>query len=87
MKTGKIYSDYMKGLKSAKDEFAFELEDNLFNALLIYEDDHKVELTTDEMEEAYKAVLQRAYVELVAELGDLYRDIYRVQFGKDELEL
>lgn len=87
METNKIYSDYMKGLKSAKNEFAFELEDNLFNALLIYEDDHKVELTTDEMEEVYKAVLQRAYVELVAELGDTFRDIYRVQFGKDELEL
>lgn len=87
MKTNKIYSDYMKGLKSVKDEFAFELEDNLFNALIIYEDDHKVELTTDEMEEVYKAVLQRAYVELVAELGDTYRDIYRVQFGEDKLEL
>lgn len=87
MEINKIYSDYMKGLKSAKNEFAFELEDNLFNALLIYEDDHKVELTTDEMEEAYKTVLQRAYVELVAELGDTFRDIYRVQFGKDELEL
>lgn len=87
METNKIYSDYMKGLKLAKNEFAFELEDNLFNALLIYEDDHKVELTTDEMEEVYKAVLQRAYVELVAELGDTFRDIYRVQFGKDELEL
>ena len=87
METNKIYSDYMKGLKSAKNEFAFELEDNLFNALLIYEDDHKVELTTDEMEETYKAVLQRAYVELVAELGDTFRDIYRVQFGEDKLEL
>lgn len=87
METNKIYSDYMKGLKSAKNEFAFELEDNLFNALLIYEDDHKVELTTDEMEEAYKTVLQRAYVELMAELGDTFRDIYRVQFGEDKLEL
>lgn len=87
METNKIYFNYMKGLKSAKNEFAFELEDNLFNALLIYEDDHKVELTTDEMEEAYKAVLQRAYVELVSELGDTFRDIYRVQFGEDKLEL
>ena len=87
METNKIYSDYMKGLKSAKNELAFELEDNLFNALLIYEDDHKVELTTDEMEEAYKVVLQSAYVELVAELGDTFRDIYRVQFGEDKLEL
>lgn len=92
MNIHQVYCNYMKNLKSAKDEFFFELEDQLFNSLMAYEGKNGA-LTVEEHNRIYKEILERTYVELVAEMGDTIRDIYRIEcqiYGitdADELEL
>lgn len=85
--TNKIYNRYNRNLKSAKDEFFFALEDELSNAIIDYEYENDGQLSREETKEVYKANLQWIYSELVAEMGDTLREIYRLEIGKDELEL
>lgn len=85
--TNKIYNRYNRNLKSAKDEFFFALEDELSNAIIDYEYENDGQLSREETKEVYKANLQWIYSELVAEMGDTLREIYRLETGKDELEL
>ena len=58
---------------------------NLKSAKDEYENDGQ--LSREETKEVYKANLQWIYSELVAEMGDTLREIYRLETGKDELEL
>ena len=85
--TNKIYNRYNRNLKSAKDEFFFAVDDELSNAIIDYASQNDGQLSPDDTTEIYKANLQWIYSELVAEMGDTLREIYRLETGKDELEL